>query len=542
MRVFGRGLPALFLGLAMLGLGCKDIGQAPGSLSYSANPATYVTGAPITPNSPTHSGGAVDSYSVSPALPGGLSLDATTGVISGTPSAATATASYTVTAANSGGSATASLSITVSDPALPPSITSQPANQSINAGLTAVFSVTATGTGTLSYQWQKDGVPIPGGTSASYTTPAAVLADSGSSFNVLVSDTYGNTVKSSSAILTVLAAGPGTSIATGSLAAARAFHTATLLSTGKVLIAGGYDASNTLQSAELYDPTGTFSPTGLLGTPRQSHTATLLADGTVLIIGGKNAGTALATAEVYYPGKGTFKATAGSLAAARFDHTATLLQNGKVLVVSGRSNPTTFVATAEIYDPVTGTFSATKQAPVAHRATHTATLLLTGKVLIAGGYSGGSLASAELYDPALDTFTAIANLSVARASHTATLLSNGKVLMVGGAATLVTELYDPTSGTFANTGNLTTARTTWHSATLLPSGKVLIAGGRGIGSPTAPILSSTELFDPSAGTFTLSGTLTNGRDLHTATALKDGKVLIAGGETIGYTATAEIYY
>ncbi len=88
---------------------------APSGLSYPANPVTYDRGTPITPNTPTSSGGSVVSYSVSPALPGGLSLSATTGVISGTPTAATPAANYVVTATNSGGSTTASVNITIND-------------------------------------------------------------------------------------------------------------------------------------------------------------------------------------------------------------------------------------------------------------------------------------------------------------------------------------------------------------------------------------------------------------------------------------------
>jgi alpha-tubulin suppressor-like RCC1 family protein len=86
---------------------------APTNLTYSANTAVYTQGQAITNNAPSSSGGAVVSYSVSPSLPTGLSLNAGTGVISGTPTAITATASYIVTAANSGGSTTASLSINV---------------------------------------------------------------------------------------------------------------------------------------------------------------------------------------------------------------------------------------------------------------------------------------------------------------------------------------------------------------------------------------------------------------------------------------------
>jgi subtilisin-like proprotein convertase family protein len=89
----------------------RDI--APSALTYSSNPATYTTGTAITSNTPASGGGAVVSYAVSPALPAGLTLNTSTGVISGTPTAVTSTATYTVTATNSGGFTTASLSIAV---------------------------------------------------------------------------------------------------------------------------------------------------------------------------------------------------------------------------------------------------------------------------------------------------------------------------------------------------------------------------------------------------------------------------------------------
>ncbi|MGB7591971.1 MAG: tannase/feruloyl esterase family alpha/beta hydrolase, partial [Terriglobia bacterium] len=86
---------------------------APAGLAYTTGTAVYAIRVPITPNSPTSTGGAVTSYSVSPALPAGLSLSPSTGIISGTPATATATASYTVTASNTTGSTTATLTITM---------------------------------------------------------------------------------------------------------------------------------------------------------------------------------------------------------------------------------------------------------------------------------------------------------------------------------------------------------------------------------------------------------------------------------------------
>ena len=85
----------------------------PSALSYATVTAVYTVGMAIATNSPTSAGGAVTSYSVNPNLPAGLSLSATTGIISGTPTAVAATTTYTVTATNAGGSTTTALSITV---------------------------------------------------------------------------------------------------------------------------------------------------------------------------------------------------------------------------------------------------------------------------------------------------------------------------------------------------------------------------------------------------------------------------------------------
>ena len=84
MRRFGFGLVLLIFG-SLLALGCKDVATAPTALSYGTSSAVYTVGTAIAANTPTHSGGDITSYAVSPALPAGLSLDAKTGVISGTP-------------------------------------------------------------------------------------------------------------------------------------------------------------------------------------------------------------------------------------------------------------------------------------------------------------------------------------------------------------------------------------------------------------------------------------------------------------------------
>ncbi|MEI7614555.1 MAG: putative Ig domain-containing protein [Betaproteobacteria bacterium] len=91
--------------------------QPPTALSYSTNPAVYTKGSAITANSPSSASGVVVSYGVSPALPAGLAISTSTGVVSGTPTALASSANYTVTATNTGGSTGATLSITVNDAA-----------------------------------------------------------------------------------------------------------------------------------------------------------------------------------------------------------------------------------------------------------------------------------------------------------------------------------------------------------------------------------------------------------------------------------------
>jgi hypothetical protein len=88
-----------------------------------------------------------------------------------------------------------------------PSISAQPANQTVTAGQTATFSVTAAGTTPFSYQWQKGTTAISGATSASYTTAPTTTAESGSQFSVVVSNAIGNAT-SNAATLTVNGAGP----------------------------------------------------------------------------------------------------------------------------------------------------------------------------------------------------------------------------------------------------------------------------------------------------------------------------------------------
>jgi Immunoglobulin domain len=141
----------------------------------------------------------------------GVAISGATGVSYTTPATASADngSSYSVVVSNSGGSVTsttATLTVTTTAPPTnAPQITAQPASQTVSDGQTATFSVVATGTAPLTYQWRKNGAAISGATGASYTTPVTATSDTGSAFSVVVSNIAGN-VTSANATLTVNAA------------------------------------------------------------------------------------------------------------------------------------------------------------------------------------------------------------------------------------------------------------------------------------------------------------------------------------------------
>jgi hypothetical protein len=222
-------------------------------------------------------------------------------------------------------------------------------------------------------------------------------------------------------------------------------------------------------------------------TARRGHTATRLSDGRVLIAGGENSAGALNDSEFYDPSAATFAAGA-NMGAARVDHSANLLADGRVLIAGGRSGAVA-LATTEIFDPATGTFTSGPSMSVA-RAGHSATLFADGRVFVAGGESGGG---AEIINVADGTSTAAGSMSAARSFHSAALLQDGRVLVVGGRNAGGNELnsgeiFDTQAAAFSTIdSDLRVARAGAHLRVLF-DGKVQIIGGSNDGS--------MEVYDP----------------------------------------------
>ncbi|MFA6029572.1 MAG: kelch repeat-containing protein [Elusimicrobiota bacterium] len=180
----------------------------------------------------------------------------------------------------------------------------------------------------------------------------------------------------------------------------------------------------------------------------------------------------------------------------------------------------------------------TETPPSTARYHHASVRLNDGRILLCGGRRTDQRAmpDAELYDPASGTWATTGAMNTPRANHTATLLSDGKVLVAGGdnpgmmmpgmpmpVYQASAEIFDPAAGTWTPTGTMTSPRA-YHTTTPLADGKILVVGGGNSGA---------ELYDPAAGTWSAAPSMPEARTGHTATLLGNGKILVVGGSLGG---------
>src|SRR5262249_24831477 len=186
-------------------------------------------------------------------------------------------------------------------------------------------------------------------------------------------------------------------------------QTMTPLSDGRSLILGGWGSRGAMGTAFIYDPrssrTTKLAP---LSPTRAWHSATMLPDGTVLILGGIGSNRQpLAEPQILHPEDGTVPPPSIPEMTPRTHHTATLLTDGRVLVAGGDDASGNASAAAEVWTQETGALDTVTMS--AGRSGHTATLLSDGRVLLWAG-TGALIASGEIFDPETATFSRITTI------------------------------------------------------------------------------------------------------------------------------------
>jgi hypothetical protein len=248
--------------------------------------------------------------------------------------------------------------------------------------------------------------------------------------------------------------------------------------------------------------------------------------------------------------------TGPRMGARRALHRSVRLDDGRILIIGGASEISSSdlkaLPSAEIYDPATNLFRTAASMGTA-RVLHTATLLDDGRVLVVGGAAAldGGTSSAEVYDPRADSWTPVTPAKSTHAGHTAHLLPDGRVLVIGGFFTAGVEAWDPRTDTWQDWqdlprppgGSADDAARGGHATVRLDDGRYFVSGG---GRDWTTSTRTTAILDPTARTWTLSTPMSTARVAHTATLLRDGRVLLAGGTDGGVIfgaaiATAEIF-
>ncbi len=245
------------------------------TVTYSTNPAVYTKDVEITANTPTVTGGTATSFAVSPALPAGLSLDAATGVITGTPTAVTAAADYIVTATIAAGNANVALSVRVTATLLAPSISYTSSPYVFPMG-TLITTITPTNTGGAVASWSIAPTQLPAGlnfiTSTGQITGTPTAASSATTYTVTATNTAGSDIKTLSITVSATLTAPVISYTPSTYI----FPMGTLITKITPTNTGGAVASWSIVPAQL--PAGLLFSTStgqITGTPTVASVATI---------------------------------------------------------------------------------------------------------------------------------------------------------------------------------------------------------------------------------------------------------------------------
>lgn len=259
---------------------------------------------------------------------------------------------------------------------------------------------------------------------------------------------------------------------------ARRDFAAVELGPGVVLAIGGAqdledEGTRELATVERFE-SGHWQPLASLHGPRSFHTATVLSDGRVLVAGGVHSGALLASAELYDPATDAWSVLA-PMHHPRAEHTATVLADGRVLVLGGDDGG----ASAELFDPDAGTWTDAADMPVP-RLLHVAARLPSGRVLVTSGAGSDGLTT-ELFDPGENAWLPAPPPTVRRIHAQGVTLRNGSVALVGGEndhgyPIATAEAFDESFGGWLRLGDLAFPRSGFFSVAGLGDGGAVVVG------------------------------------------------------------------
>lgn len=290
------------------------------------------------------------------------------------------------------------------------------------------------------------------------------------------------------------------------------------------------------QSAQVYQPTGTWQSAGLMPVGLLNHTAIRLQDGRILIAGGRDFGGSTSKAAQLYNTQTNTWVAAPSMGKTRENATSSMLwQTGKILVAGGQTgNNFTATNTAEVYNPVANSWTATSAMPSA-RFGHQAIEMKNGEVFLIGGFDGINSAgtnSVVRYNPSTSNFTAMPSMANRRNNFAAVsdeLMEN--IWAIGGACTAPgatsVEKYNIVTNSWTPVAPLLTNRT-GHKAVAISQTLILVVGGTDC---SGNVLTSSEIYDTTTNTWTYGPTLPYQLKRFTLSAFGTGNVILVGGNS-----------
>ena len=513
----------------------NGIGSMPNGLSVSITPTATTTYTLTVTNGAGHTSTATVTVAV---IPSGGTTTTTT-----PPTTTTTTSPPTTTTVPTGTTTTTTTTVPGDGNSL--SISLQPTDATVVLGNSHTFSVTATASGTLSYQWYCNDSAIAGATTNQY------IANTAGSYKVDVQSTLNGstrTITSNSASLTLRGAAI-TSISSDSyLTQGLSVPLAASISTvsgvtvtyqwtldgvdipnansiGIVATQGGDYALRVTSSRNNMTMTQTSSTIHVTVVPAPTITSfdslaqTISYGGSTDLVPVFSHGSAVIN-------PGNIPVNSGDQIRVSPQTTTNY-----VLVVTnaaGTQNARSYTVTV-----TTGVFIDISNAMSANRWFGSQAIALNdGRILIYGNHDAYGTKAVDIFNPISNTFSPAADLGLKRRDAPGVLLSNGKVLIAGGTtyqtryeAVNAPELYDPTSNTWSWTGSMSIARRN-HFMIRMTNGNVLVGGGT---DTNGNLLQSVEIYNPTTGLFSAAPDMPQGRSNALVALLPNGKVIVIGG-------------